>query len=358
MDPNRYPALRRFFGGSLPPARSSARPRIPVRRHETLGALPSAAAAAVEAELRALLAEPHTDAELARLLAAWGRPYRPGRHGQSVREWLTGQLLHLEERLQREAWLAGFDQPRPVRADRLRPRAAAEVARVGMQQVADRTRLPVRAIRGLLDGATPLHGDLDPFEFLEPGPYPDLRYLVSCYFYQSYDFEGAADDWRSVVDRFATAEQSGLARGVVVDIGRLLEDVADDAALGRIVQDLGCCFVPPRWGLTWRAWLQAVRDHLASRTTRHRAPAKNAEDAGYTGLGTMRLTNDGADLVTLVLEPWGSEYPVGAGEAIEVREEGPHADDLLDIQVAAGRIVLRARQGTVLRAFKDGEELA
>lgn len=69
------------------------------------------------------------------------------------------------------------------------------------------------------------------------------------------------------------------------------------------------------------------------------------------------IRNDRDETLTVVLEPWAVEYPLSAGETLEVAEEGGDPAERLEVYIKPSRIVLYARTDSVLRAFQNGREL-
>jgi hypothetical protein len=72
---------------------------------------------------------------------------------------------------------------------------------------------------------------------------------------------------------------------------------------------------------------------------------------------SFRVRNRRKDTITLVLEPWATEYPMRPGDELEIRESGPEPDELLEIEIEASRVVIFGRGGTILWAVRDGQEL-
>lgn len=70
---------------------------------------------------------------------------------------------------------------------------------------------------------------------------------------------------------------------------------------------------------------------------------------------TVRNRRD-ADLA-VVLEPWASEYVLRPNEMLEIVEETQEPGTKLEIEVEATHLVFYASTGSILRAYRDGEEL-
>jgi len=217
------------------------------------------------ADLRALFANAATDQELDdTLFAALGCGYDPRDDGTPVREWLENLLKFVDQRAEQTAWKRGLDEPREVRAARLRPLVAAEVERIGAYELGERTRMEPPAILSFLEGGIPDHAALDAFDFYQFGPYPDLRYLME-HFHEDYSESvgSTTEDWEAVVDSYIRDEREGEVRGAAADIGRLLETVGEEAELRRVLDEFRSCFPVERVGMTCREWLSAVRERLA-----------------------------------------------------------------------------------------------
>ena len=71
---------------------------------------------------------------------------------------------------------------------------------------------------------------------------------------------------------------------------------------------------------------------------------------------TTRLTNAAAGPVTLVLEPWGDEYPLAGKASVDVVATGP-ATGFLEVTFGHDRIVAYGWPGSILRVLQDGLEL-
>jgi hypothetical protein len=258
MSDTDYPALRTWFAAA--PRRKG---RVePPQAWPTK--LPPETMAAIVAELRALLAGTEEDAELEHaVLTTLECGYDPRRDEMPVRDWLESLVLYFEERIHDEVRRREREQPPAVRADRLRPSVAAEVERIGVEDLAERTAVAPAVLRAFLNGETPDTETLDTFDDYAFVPYPDLGGLMGAYFYQCWDCGPAPETWEQVVDRFISAELPGVVRGAAGDIGRLLE-AADDDEVKRVLDDLGWPFSRERtFGMTDREWIGAVRERLA-----------------------------------------------------------------------------------------------
>ena len=71
----------------------------------------------------------------------------------------------------------------------------------------------------------------------------------------------------------------------------------------------------------------------------------------------LRIHNTRETPITIVLEPWASEYLLAPGATLDIVERGGGSEDLLELQCEDGHLVLYARAGTTLTAVQDGVEL-
>lgn len=72
---------------------------------------------------------------------------------------------------------------------------------------------------------------------------------------------------------------------------------------------------------------------------------------------TIALRNRRETELVVVLEPWANEYVVQPDQRIEVVEEDGEPGTTLEIDIEASHLVFYARPGSILRAYRDGEEL-
>lgn len=72
---------------------------------------------------------------------------------------------------------------------------------------------------------------------------------------------------------------------------------------------------------------------------------------------TIALRNRRGTELVVVLEPWANEYVVEPDQTLEVVEENGEPGNTLEIDVEASHLVFYARPGSILRAYRDGEEL-
>lgn len=246
-----YPALRALFkrafsGGSM---RTSL---------ERLGQLSPDEAPRVAEDIRALLAAVPAEKGLRRMvLEELGGGYDPRGDGGTVKSWLQGLMRHCDS-----------VRPRSLHGSRtgvrpgpeLQAALAAEIERIGVDELSERTMLTPAA---LLDAAR--GGKLDDaarraFYAYEFGAYPDLAHLLGGNFYEGW--EEFSRSWTNVVDGFVDDSRPGRVRGVLVDLDEILEE--DDAALDAALAVIGGEHIPVAPAAR-RAWLTEVRERIAAR---------------------------------------------------------------------------------------------
>jgi hypothetical protein len=72
---------------------------------------------------------------------------------------------------------------------------------------------------------------------------------------------------------------------------------------------------------------------------------------------SYRVRNQSGRSLSLVLEPWATEYLLTPGADIEVVEDGGETGQSLEIQIEPEHVIFFARSGSVLRAYQEGIEL-
>ncbi len=86
---------------------------------------------------------------------------------------------------------------------------------------------------------------------------PALEHLMGAYFHQDWDLAGSEEQ---VVTAFLTGSPD-LRDEIAPEIDGVLSAVSDEAELQRLVDSMGCEYLPgPRFG-SYRAWLAAIADH-------------------------------------------------------------------------------------------------
>jgi hypothetical protein len=146
---------------------------------------------------------------------------------------------------------------REKRLSRLRAKVMQEIRRIGQSEFAARTGVAAEAVAGFTNGDNPPADHLNAFEFYDYGPYPDLRKMISAYFYEGFS-DYNPNLWKSALNRFTSAEGIGRITGASHDISSLLSTVDQDTALRTVLDEMGCYFAPERNGMTCRQWLQEV----------------------------------------------------------------------------------------------------
>jgi len=71
---------------------------------------------------------------------------------------------------------------------------------------------------------------------------------------------------------------------------------------------------------------------------------------------TVRITNSNSTEIKINFEPWGDEYPLPAGDSVDVAVVGPNRG-LLEMETDSDRATLYAWQGSVIRIFHGDQEL-
>lgn len=71
----------------------------------------------------------------------------------------------------------------------------------------------------------------------------------------------------------------------------------------------------------------------------------------------LRLKNSDAVRITLVLEPWASEYQLEPGDSFHIIETGGREDRDIELHLDASRLTVFAREGATMSVFNNGVEL-
>lgn len=71
---------------------------------------------------------------------------------------------------------------------------------------------------------------------------------------------------------------------------------------------------------------------------------------------SVRVRNVRAIDLPFYLEPWGEEYVLAPGTALEIVAEGP-AGDSLEVELADDHITVHGWSGSVVTLFQEGVEL-
>jgi hypothetical protein len=75
------------------------------------------------------------------------------------------------------------------------------------------------------------------------------------------------------------------------------------------------------------------------------------------GRVSLRLNNAQDGPLTVILEPWASEYQLLPGLTFDVVETDGDPAELIEVQVGAGTLTLFARTGAKMSIFHEGAEL-
>lgn len=74
---------------------------------------------------------------------------------------------------------------------------------------------------------------------------------------------------------------------------------------------------------------------------------------------TLLLVNERPAPLRLILEPWGNECVIEPGSSVHVVDAGGDDTHPLELHVEEdGTLVFYGRAGSVLSAYRDGEEVA
>ena len=93
--------------------------------------------------------------------------------------------------------------------------------------------------------------------------YPAAAQLFGAYLHQ--DWPEDAGSWQAALAQYAAREAPPLVAAAQRDLTRLLTDSPTEEALARALDAFGNAYDPRPDGLTYRAWLEQVRAHLAQR---------------------------------------------------------------------------------------------
>lgn len=76
-----------------------------------------------------------------------------------------------------------------------------------------------------------------------------------------------------------------------------------------------------------------------------------------TPIPSLRLSNRTGRDMTLVVEPWATEYPFPPSATIDVVETGGSAEEAIEVELETDRVILYARTSGTMSVFHDGVEL-
>lgn len=90
---------------------------------------------------------------------------------------------------------------------------------------------------------------------------PALSHLMGAYFHQDWDIDGTEEQ---VVAAFLDGSPA-LGRDLATEIEQVLALGPDESCLQRLVDEMGCEYLPqPRFG-SYRRWLEAIADQARGR---------------------------------------------------------------------------------------------
>lgn len=73
---------------------------------------------------------------------------------------------------------------------------------------------------------------------------------------------------------------------------------------------------------------------------------------------TLKLVNSKKVAITVILEPWGDEYPISPGREVHLIDSGGEDTHPLEMHLEEDNIlVFYGRLGSTLSIYCDGEEL-
>ncbi len=71
----------------------------------------------------------------------------------------------------------------------------------------------------------------------------------------------------------------------------------------------------------------------------------------------LRVANKGDRVLTVIIEPWATEYQIPPGASRDVIEEGGAPQEAIEIQISEGTLTFFARTGAVMSVVANGIEL-
>lgn len=81
-------------------------------------------------------------------------------------------------------------------------------------------------------------------------------------------------------------------------------------------------------------------------------------NASQATISSLRLSNRTGRAMTLVVEPWATEYPFPSPARLDVVETGGSAEEAIEVEVETDRVTVYARTAGTMSVFQDGVELA
>ena len=80
-------------------------------------------------------------------------------------------------------------------------------------------------------------------------------------------------------------------------------------------------------------------------------------NATNASISSLRISNRTGIGMRLVIEPWATEYPLPPSATLDVVETGGSAEEAIEVQLEADRVILCARTSGIMSVFHDGVEL-
>jgi hypothetical protein len=72
---------------------------------------------------------------------------------------------------------------------------------------------------------------------------------------------------------------------------------------------------------------------------------------------SLRVKNASSRALTIVLEPWAGQYEVQPGDELDVVETGGELMETVEVHTEDARLIFYARTGSIMTAWRDGQEL-
>ena len=79
--------------------------------------------------------------------------------------------------------------------------------------------------------------------------------------------------------------------------------------------------------------------------------------APQPSVSSLRLSNRTGRALTLVVEPWATEYPFPHSATVDVVERSGSAEEAIEVELEADRVTVYARTAGTMSVFQNGVEL-
>lgn len=79
--------------------------------------------------------------------------------------------------------------------------------------------------------------------------------------------------------------------------------------------------------------------------------------ASQPNRSALRVANRGDCVLTVIIEPWATEYRIPPGMSRDIIEEGGAPQEAIEIQISEGTMIFFARTGAVMSVVANGVEL-